>query len=173
MLVLTRKINEQIKIGNDITITIIKLRNNQVRIGIDAPREVRVIRGELETGAVESATAKGDTKPAAKSPKSTQPVASASSAPTNRMTAYIDVDMTPEEAAQTFSQAASQIRNPIVDGMMSADEVIAQAESEKADATVVEEVSPSLKIISGKVRTTSRQSKTNLRAPLSDFFSAT
>lgn len=48
MLVLTRKPEEQILIGDDIQITIVKVRGNQVRIGINAPDEVRVMRGELE-----------------------------------------------------------------------------------------------------------------------------
>lgn len=48
MLVLTRKIDEQIVIGDNIKITVIKVRNNQVRLGISAPRDVRVLRGELE-----------------------------------------------------------------------------------------------------------------------------
>ena len=47
MLVLTRKVNEQIKIGEDITITLVRIKGNCVRIGIEAPREVRVMRGEL------------------------------------------------------------------------------------------------------------------------------
>lgn len=49
MLVLTRKTDEQILIGNDIKITLIRVRGNSVRIGIDAPREVRVVRGELKS----------------------------------------------------------------------------------------------------------------------------
>ena len=48
MLVLTRKAKEQILIGEDIKITIVRLQGNNVRIGIDAPREQRVLRGELE-----------------------------------------------------------------------------------------------------------------------------
>jgi carbon storage regulator CsrA len=47
MLVLTRKANEQILIGDDIKITLVRVRGNSVRIGIEAPREVRVVRGEL------------------------------------------------------------------------------------------------------------------------------
>lgn len=47
MLVLTRKSKEQIRIGDDITITVVRLQGNSVRIGIDAPREMRVVRGEL------------------------------------------------------------------------------------------------------------------------------
>ncbi len=47
MLVLTRKVDEQILIGDDIKITLIRVRGNSVRIGIEAPRAVRVVRGEL------------------------------------------------------------------------------------------------------------------------------
>ena len=47
MLVLTRKLEEQIRIGDDITITILKVKGNTVRVGIEAPRAIRVVRGEL------------------------------------------------------------------------------------------------------------------------------
>ncbi len=47
MLVLTRKLQEKITIGQDITITVLRLKGNSVRIGIDAPRNVHVVRGEL------------------------------------------------------------------------------------------------------------------------------
>lgn len=47
MLVLTRKQDEGILIGKDITITIISIDGEKVRIGIDAPRHIRVIREEL------------------------------------------------------------------------------------------------------------------------------
>jgi len=47
MLVLTRKLQQQIKIGEQITVTILKVKGNTVRVGISAPREVRVVRGEL------------------------------------------------------------------------------------------------------------------------------
>jgi len=48
MLVLTRKLDEQILIGDQIKITVLKIRNNQIRLGISAPRDVRVLRGELQ-----------------------------------------------------------------------------------------------------------------------------
>ena len=48
MLVLTRKLNEQILIGDDIKITLLRVRGNTVRLGIEAPRDRRIIRGELE-----------------------------------------------------------------------------------------------------------------------------
>jgi carbon storage regulator CsrA len=47
MLVLTRKLQEKICIGNDITVTVLRVKGQQVRIGIEAPRDIRVIRGEL------------------------------------------------------------------------------------------------------------------------------
>jgi carbon storage regulator CsrA len=47
MLVLTRKLQQQIKIGDAITVTIVRIKGNTVRVGVEAPREVRVVRGEL------------------------------------------------------------------------------------------------------------------------------
>jgi carbon storage regulator len=47
MLILTRYAGETIVIGEDITITVLGLTGNQIRIGIDAPRDVRVMREEL------------------------------------------------------------------------------------------------------------------------------
>ena len=47
MLVLTRKQNEQIQIGDDICLTVLRIKGNTVRLGIDAPASVRVVRGEL------------------------------------------------------------------------------------------------------------------------------
>jgi carbon storage regulator len=47
MLILTRHAGETVVIGEDITITVLGLPGNQVRIGIDAPRDVRVMREEL------------------------------------------------------------------------------------------------------------------------------
>jgi carbon storage regulator len=47
MLVLSRKQSQQITIGPDIRITIVKLDRNQVRLGIEAPRGVTVLRAEL------------------------------------------------------------------------------------------------------------------------------
>jgi carbon storage regulator CsrA len=58
MLVLTRKLHEQIKIGHDITITIVRLHGNTVRVGIDAPKNVRVTRSELLARIAAEAAAK-------------------------------------------------------------------------------------------------------------------
>jgi carbon storage regulator len=47
MLVLSRKVNEQIVIGNNIRMTVLSIRGNQVRIGFEAPLSVPVFRDEL------------------------------------------------------------------------------------------------------------------------------
>jgi len=47
MLVLTRKIKQQIQIGEDVVITILQVRGQTVRVGIEAPRQTRVVRGEI------------------------------------------------------------------------------------------------------------------------------
>lgn len=47
MLVLSRRVGERLIIGNDIVVTIIDVRSDGVRVGIDAPREVRVTRAEI------------------------------------------------------------------------------------------------------------------------------
>jgi len=52
MLVLSRKLNEKIIINGDITVTVVKIDRNQVRIGIEAPGDVPVYREELISGTV-------------------------------------------------------------------------------------------------------------------------
>ena len=47
MLVLTRKLQERIHIGENITITVVRIQGNTVRVGIEAPGDVRVVRGEV------------------------------------------------------------------------------------------------------------------------------
>lgn len=48
MLVLSRKLGEQILIDGDIVITVLRVQGNRVRLGIDAPDSVAVKRGEIE-----------------------------------------------------------------------------------------------------------------------------
>jgi carbon storage regulator len=47
MLVLTRKPGEKVVLGNGITLTVVEVRGNRVRLGIDAPAQVRILRAEL------------------------------------------------------------------------------------------------------------------------------
>ena len=47
MLVLTRKVDERIQIGDDITVVILQVQSHRVKLGIEAPREVLIMRGEL------------------------------------------------------------------------------------------------------------------------------
>lgn len=48
MLVLTRKINESILIGSTVEVRILKTHGNKVMIGLSAPRDVSICRGELQ-----------------------------------------------------------------------------------------------------------------------------
>ena len=56
MLVLSRKTREQIKIGENITVTIVRVKGKTVRVGIEAPETVRVIRAELESSTADRET---------------------------------------------------------------------------------------------------------------------
>jgi carbon storage regulator len=47
MLILTRRPGESIQVGDDIEISVLEIRGNQVRIGINAPADVLVLRSEL------------------------------------------------------------------------------------------------------------------------------
>jgi carbon storage regulator len=48
MLVLSRKQNERIRVGDSVVVTIVRVSGDKVRIGIEAPAHVRVLRDELE-----------------------------------------------------------------------------------------------------------------------------
>lgn len=50
MLVLTRKVEQKIRIGNNIVITVLKVQGDQVSLGIDAPRDLPIVREELLNG---------------------------------------------------------------------------------------------------------------------------
>jgi carbon storage regulator len=47
MLILTRRVNETLMVGDDVTVTVLSVSGNQVRIGVNAPRHVPVHREEI------------------------------------------------------------------------------------------------------------------------------
>ncbi|HEX3870504.1 MAG TPA: carbon storage regulator [Pirellulales bacterium] len=47
MLVLTRRLGEKLQIGDDVTITVAQIAGGNVRVGIEAPAEKTIVRGEL------------------------------------------------------------------------------------------------------------------------------
>ena len=47
MLILTRRINEAIMVGDEVTVTVLEVKGNQIRFGIDAPKDVAVHREEI------------------------------------------------------------------------------------------------------------------------------
>lgn len=47
MLILTRRVGETLMVGDDITVTVLGVKGNQVRIGVNAPRDVAVHREEI------------------------------------------------------------------------------------------------------------------------------
>jgi carbon storage regulator len=67
MLVLSRKPGEKILIGDQVTVTIVRIGPNTVRLGIDAPRDMNIVREELCLG--ETANAEGLVVEIAPAPK--------------------------------------------------------------------------------------------------------
>jgi len=63
MLVLSRKPGEKLVIGDDVVLTINRISGNRVAIGIEAPRDVRIVRGELVRNQVASDKASGGGHP--------------------------------------------------------------------------------------------------------------
>lgn len=69
MLILTRRVGETVMIGNDVTVTILGVKGNQVRVGINAPKSVAVHREEIyerikRENQGGDTTGSGDTPPA-------------------------------------------------------------------------------------------------------------
>lgn len=63
MLVLTRKVNQSIMIGDDIEITVLEVRGEQVRLGIRAPKNVMVHRQEIYVQILEENVRSSETMP--------------------------------------------------------------------------------------------------------------
>jgi carbon storage regulator len=66
MLVLSRKVGERILVGNDITITVVRMAQGVVRIGVEAPSDMPIVREEIKEQMV---TAKGSRSSAPANPK--------------------------------------------------------------------------------------------------------
>lgn len=65
MLVLTRKIGESVLIGGEIEVTLLDIKGDSVRIGVNAPRETRIQRSEIVEAVVAENTAAADAGPEA------------------------------------------------------------------------------------------------------------
>jgi carbon storage regulator CsrA len=98
MLVLSRKLEERIQIGENITITVLKIRGNSVQIGIEAPRSVSVVRAEL---------------PARRPEQESESDSTAAPAKTNRIAPEIvSPKLEPRRQAQRVAQQRSQSVGP-------------------------------------------------------------
>ena len=71
MLVLSRKEGERISIGDNITLIVSKVSGNRVTIGIEAPRDVKVVRGELQLKAITEIELEPNSEVAATRPRAT------------------------------------------------------------------------------------------------------
>lgn len=63
MLVLSRRTNESIIINGNITVTVLEIRGDHIRIGIDAPREITIHREEIHAELVEANRKAAETTP--------------------------------------------------------------------------------------------------------------
>jgi len=73
MLVLSRKVNQQIQIGPEIVVTVISVAGSQVRLGIEAPQHVRVYRREVLQPPAPPAAPPAETPDALEAPATTTP----------------------------------------------------------------------------------------------------
>ena len=64
MLILTRKVGEMIRIGETVTVRVLEVRGSQVRLGVDAPADVRIFREEVYRAAHEEKPEDGAAAPA-------------------------------------------------------------------------------------------------------------
>jgi carbon storage regulator len=81
MLVLTRKLMERLYIGDDICVTVVRLEGGQVRLGIDAPRHISIVRAELDPRRAEGFEARVTRPTAAPAPHAPAALGSSPMAP--------------------------------------------------------------------------------------------
>ena len=143
MLVLTRKADEQILIGNEIKITLVRVRGNSVRIGIDAPKHIHVVRGELAA----KDTADTPDLTVEREEVFARPEAQEKHTPsTNRLAAASSSTSAPNLPSRTSLGSRNRVRD---------------TSPEKSPASFVKPADPSIAMEDAK------------RAPLSAFVSAT
>jgi carbon storage regulator CsrA len=109
MLVLTRKYQEKIRIGENITITVLRTKGKAVRLGIEAPADVPVIRGELafETGESDAAVTADDSCEPLPKPRlgACRPDATSSwqvDSPHERQTPHVEHNRLPRNEVRAF-----------------------------------------------------------------------
>jgi len=95
MLVLSRKKGEQIRIGDDVVITIHRMSGNRVSIGIEAPESYRIVRGELESAIAAAVQAPEATPPRKRLNPTMRPLRNvpADKAGENRISAHLPQSM--------------------------------------------------------------------------------
>ena len=91
MLILTRRVGETVMIGNDVTVTVLGVKGNQVRVGVNAPRDVAVHREEIFER-IKREEHDGSTAGTTTSPTSTTSTTRASARSNGHATSGIDRD---------------------------------------------------------------------------------
>lgn len=121
MLVLTRKLEQSIQIGDDVTITILSVKGNTVRLGISAPEHIRVARTEL----AQKTNSQSDAVPAKTSQSTNRAMATNSETPSTGEMEVIEVQSRPNAPIKldrssivSAGQASSQSQPPLYSRMM-------------------------------------------------------